>query len=95
MKSRCKGFLTHVVGTTVNQQLEPQNVSIVQEFLTIFLEDLLGLPPDQEIKFVIEVVSGMAPISKTPYCMAPGSTCTICEKEGRIATAMHRLSQIE
>jgi len=31
---------------------------------------VLGLPPDREIKFAIELVSGTAPISKAPYRIA-------------------------
>ena len=29
------------------------------------------MPPDQEIKFMIELVHGTTPISKVPYQMAP------------------------
>ena len=37
----------------------------------MFQEDLLGLPPIREIDFAIDLVPGTAPISKTPYRMAP------------------------
>ena len=71
VKSNCQGYLVHVVDTMMGQQLELQNVPIVQEFLTVFLEHLIGLPPDYEIEFLIEVILGTAPISKAPYRMAP------------------------
>jgi len=44
---------------------------VVGEFLDIFPEDLPGLPPDREVEFTIDVLSGTAPISKAPYRMAP------------------------
>jgi hypothetical protein len=36
----------------------------------VFLEELLGMPPHQEIEFVIDLASGTAPIAKRPYRMA-------------------------
>jgi hypothetical protein len=38
------------------------NVRTVSEFLDVFPEELSGMPPDREIKFVIELVPGTAPI---------------------------------
>ncbi|PON49827.1 hypothetical protein TorRG33x02_316240 [Trema orientale] len=49
----------------------PEDISVVQEFLEVFLEDLPGLPPDIEIKFVIDLLPRTAHISKAPYRMAP------------------------
>jgi len=43
---------------------------IVQDFLGV-LQEVLGLPPNQEIEFMIELVPGTALISKAPYRMAP------------------------
>jgi len=42
----------------------------VQDFLGV-LQEVLGLPPNQEIEFMIELVPGTALISKAPYRMAP------------------------
>ena len=44
---------------------------IVRDFLEVFSEYLLGLPPDREIEFVIELVSSTTLISKAPYKMTP------------------------
>ena len=44
---------------------------MVNEFVSVFPEDLPGLPPDREVTFEIEVLPGTAPISKAPYRMAP------------------------
>ena len=41
------------------------------EFLDVFPEELLGLPPHREIKLCIDVVPDIAPLSMPPYRMAP------------------------
>jgi hypothetical protein len=41
----------------------------VSEFPDVFPEDLPGMPPDRDIEFSIELISGTAPISKRPYTM--------------------------
>jgi hypothetical protein len=43
---------------------------VVNEFPDVFPEELLGMPPDQDIKFVIDLVPGNVPIYKRPYRMA-------------------------
>jgi hypothetical protein len=45
-------------------------VPVVNEFLDVFLEELLGMSPDRDIEFVIELKPGTSPIYKTPYRMA-------------------------
>jgi hypothetical protein len=45
-------------------------VPVVNEFPDVFLEELPGMPPDQDIEFVIELMPGTTPIYKTPYRMA-------------------------
>jgi hypothetical protein len=44
---------------------------MVCEFPDVFPDKLLGLPPDMDVKFAIELVPGMAPISRRPYRMPP------------------------
>jgi hypothetical protein len=48
--------------------------------LDIFPEELLGMPPDHEIEFVIKLVSGTAPISKRPYRMAANQLAELNEQ---------------
>jgi hypothetical protein len=45
-------------------------VPVVSEFPDVFPEELLGMPPDCDIKFVIELMPGTAPIYKNLYRMA-------------------------
>jgi hypothetical protein len=46
-----------------------QEVPIVDEFPDVFPDDLLGMPPDHDIEFIIELLPGTAPIAKRPYRM--------------------------
>jgi hypothetical protein len=45
-------------------------VPVVNEFHDVIHEELLGMPPDRDIEFVIELKPDTAPIYKTPYRMA-------------------------
>jgi hypothetical protein len=45
-------------------------VPMVNEFPVVFPEELLGMPPDHDIEFVIDLKPGTIPIYKTPYRMA-------------------------
>jgi hypothetical protein len=44
-------------------------VLVVNEFLDVFPEELSGMLPDRDIKFVIELKPGTAPIYKTSFRM--------------------------
>ena len=46
-----------------------EDIRVVKEFTDVFPEDLLGMPPEREIEFVINLLLGTAPISKRPYRM--------------------------
>jgi hypothetical protein len=50
---------------------EIQDIPVVCEFPDVFPEDLLGLPPERDVEYVIELKPGMAPISRRSYCMPP------------------------
>jgi hypothetical protein len=54
---------------TTAQNLE--DIPVACEFPGVFLEDLPGMPLDQDIEFVIELQPGMTPISRRPYKMTP------------------------
>jgi hypothetical protein len=45
-------------------------VPVVNEFFHVFPKELLGMPPDRDIEFVIELKPSTTPIYKTPYRMA-------------------------
>jgi hypothetical protein len=48
-----------------------EDIPIVCEYPDVFPDDLPGMPPDQDIEFIIELQPGTAPISKRPYRMPP------------------------
>ena len=56
-----------------------QNLSCAIQTITLFdipvvcdfPDELPGLPPDRDVKFPIELVPGIAPISRRPYRMLP------------------------
>ena len=70
LKKGCQCFLATVVDTK-KEEMKIQDVPGVNEFIDVFPEDLPGVPPDREIEFMIELLPGTSPISKTPYRMAP------------------------
>jgi hypothetical protein len=46
-----------------------KEIRVVQEYTDVFSEDLPGMPPDCDIKFLIELLPGTPPISKRSYRM--------------------------
>jgi hypothetical protein len=48
-----------------------QDIPVVCEFPDVFPEYLLGLPPERDVEFVIELKPGTAPISRRSYRMLP------------------------
>jgi hypothetical protein len=60
---------TSSVHHTAAQNLE--DIPVACEFPDVFPEDLPGMPPDQDVEFVIELQPGMAPISRRPYKVTP------------------------
>ena len=66
----CLAFLAHLTDDTA-QVPSIESVSIVREFLDMFLADLPGMPPDRDIDFYIDLELGTHPISIPPYRMTP------------------------
>jgi hypothetical protein len=60
---------TPSVHHTTAQNLE--DIPVACEFPDVFPEDLPGMPPDQDVEFIIEQQLGTAPISRWPYKMTP------------------------
>jgi len=42
---------------------------VVYEFSDVFPDDLLGMSPDRDIEFIIELLPRTTPIAKRPYRM--------------------------
>ena len=61
--------IASVLHHTAAQNLE--DIPVACEFPDVFPEDMPGMPPDQNVEFVIELQPGTAPISRRPYKMTP------------------------
>ena len=46
------------------------DIRVVGEYPDVFPEELLGMPPNRDIEFIIDLLPGTAPISKRPYRMS-------------------------
>ena len=66
----CEAYLAHIIDKS-SSDVTLDNVPIVCKFPNVFPENLLGLPPDRELEFGIELLSGSALVSIPPYRMAP------------------------
>ncbi|GJR06625.1 putative reverse transcriptase domain-containing protein [Tanacetum coccineum] len=52
-------------------ELRISNIPVVRDFTDEFPEDLLGLPPQRQVEFCIDLVPGATPVAKSPYRLAP------------------------
>ncbi|GJT18505.1 putative reverse transcriptase domain-containing protein [Tanacetum coccineum] len=70
----CQVYLAQVTSQKAENKSEEkrlEDVPIIREFLKVFIEDLLGLPPARQVEFQIDLVPGAAPVAQTPYRLAP------------------------
>jgi hypothetical protein len=51
--------------------LAAKGISVVEEFMDAFSEELLGMPPEREVEYYIDLLPSTTPIAKRPYRMAP------------------------
>ena len=58
---------SHLYALTSIKATALEDIPVVCEYPDVFLEELLGMPPDREVEFVIELQPGTASISKRPY----------------------------
>ncbi|GJT19774.1 putative reverse transcriptase domain-containing protein [Tanacetum coccineum] len=65
----CHTFMAHVIDTSFEKK-GVEDVPFVNEFIDVFPEDLPGIPPERQVEFQIDPVSGATLIAKTPYRLA-------------------------
>ncbi|XP_070020278.1 uncharacterized protein [Nicotiana sylvestris] len=72
-KMIAKGCIYHIVRVKDADVEKPtlQSIPVVKEYADIFLDELLGIPPEREIDFGIDLLPGTQPISIPLYRMAP------------------------
>ena len=66
----CEAFLATIYTDEVVGACDPEGIPLVREFQDVF-GALQGIPPDRADPFIIELEPGTAPLSKSPYRMAP------------------------
>ncbi|GJZ48264.1 putative reverse transcriptase domain-containing protein [Tanacetum coccineum] len=67
----CDDGITSKKSEDKSEEKRLEDVPIVQEFPEVFPEDLPGLPPAQQVEFLIDLVPGAAPVAQAPYRLAP------------------------
>ncbi|GKA00681.1 putative reverse transcriptase domain-containing protein [Tanacetum coccineum] len=55
------------------KQDEPRisDIPVVRDFTDVFPEDLLGIPPQRQVEFRIDLVPGATSVARSPYRLAP------------------------
>ena len=71
LQQGCTGFLAYVSDTRIEAVADIVSVLIMQDFRDVFHEQLPRVPPERQVEFRIDLVSGAAPIAKAPYRLAP------------------------
>jgi hypothetical protein len=57
----------HQVTARIKEIKPSEAINVVSEFLDVFPDELLGMPPERKVEFAIELIPGTAPISKRAY----------------------------
>ncbi|KAK8625979.1 hypothetical protein V6N13_133634 [Hibiscus sabdariffa] len=70
MDDSCQAYLAYVMNPNM-EEARPRDIRTVCDFPGVFPEELPGLPPNREVEFVIETHADSAPVSISPYRMAP------------------------
>jgi hypothetical protein len=56
--------LNHLKGVSL------EDMAVVRKYTDVFPDELLGMPPDRDIEFLIELLAGTCPIAKRSYPMS-------------------------
>lgn len=63
--------MAYIRDTSIISLPSLDSVHVVHEFMEVFLTDLPSMPSNRDIGFIIDVESGIKPISIPPNRMAP------------------------
>ena len=69
-RKSCQLYAAHILETSGDEYPRLEDYQMLQEFKDVFPDEIPGLPPKRDIDFIIELVPGAAPVSKTPYRMS-------------------------
>ncbi|GKA29086.1 putative reverse transcriptase domain-containing protein [Tanacetum coccineum] len=79
----CQVFLAHITTKKAEDKSKEkrlEDVPIVRDFLEVFFEDLLGIPPAHQVEFQINLIPGAAPVAWAPYRLAPSKMKELSEQ---------------
>ncbi|GJR84772.1 reverse transcriptase domain-containing protein [Tanacetum coccineum] len=62
---------TKMLMTTKANEPTLSDISIVHDFEDVFPDNLLGLPPQRQVEFRIDLIPRATPVAKSPYRLAP------------------------
>jgi hypothetical protein len=69
LRSGAQAFLAYIKAEPKGER-KLEDIPIVRDYPDVFAEVTVGLPPDREIEFTIDLMLGTQPIHKAPYRMA-------------------------
>ena len=69
LRKKAVGYFSYLMNQPADKN-QIEEVPVVREFLDVFPEKLNSTPPNLEVEVRVELMPGVAPISKTPYRMA-------------------------
>ncbi|GJT73626.1 putative reverse transcriptase domain-containing protein [Tanacetum coccineum] len=76
-------FLAHVTAKEVKDKSEKKRlkgIPLVRDSPEVFPEDLPGLPPTRQVEFQIDLVPGVASITRAPYRLEPSERKELSEQ---------------
>ncbi|GKB93371.1 reverse transcriptase domain-containing protein, partial [Tanacetum coccineum] len=73
-------FLAHVMKKK-SKEKRMEDVPVIHDFLEVFPEELLRLPPPRKVLFLIDLVSRAAPVTRAPYRLALSEMKELSDEE--------------
>ena len=72
IRKGCKAYavtITDEESMIKTDKLKVEDIPVLKDYVDVFPEEILGLPPKRELDFTIELVPGAVPSSKATYRM--------------------------
>ncbi|GJX39293.1 putative reverse transcriptase domain-containing protein [Tanacetum coccineum] len=66
-------------------------IADVRDFTDMFPEDLLGLPPQRQVEFRIDLIPGATPVVKSPYRLAPSEMLELSRQLQELTKEEHEV----
>ncbi|XP_070048805.1 uncharacterized protein [Nicotiana tomentosiformis] len=79
VEKRCKAYIAFMRDVSINISTV-ESVLVVRDYPYVFSVDLMGMPPDRDVDFGIDVLPSTQPIFIPPYRMAPVELKELKEK---------------